>query len=105
LDVFKNNQVVRKYVELYLERSFLKNYHEYSRVKPIIDEILWIGDNSRTLGIPITPTFYNGKWNNDKSEVRKLDCDNWYACYICHCKGGDSRPNSWTEYGVGRLSG
>jgi len=82
LKAFKEDIGVRQYVEFYLERSFLKNYLEYSRVKPPLNEILWIGDNSNILGIPIVPILRNGNWENDKSEVRKLNCEYWSIGHV-----------------------
>lgn len=82
LEALKKDFSVFQYVELYLERSFLKNYREYSRVKPILSEILWIGDNSNVVGLPITPRFQNYNWENDKSEVRKAAYEYWTIGHI-----------------------
>lgn len=79
---FINDARINKYITLFLERSFFKRVREYSRVKPDLEEILWIGDNRKILGIGITPRFRNGIWENDKSEVRKTSYNYWTIGHI-----------------------
>lgn len=79
---FMTDKKINKYVMLFLERSFYKRIKEYSRVKPKLEEILWIGDNRKILGIGVTPRFRNGAWENDKSEIRKTPFEYWTVGHI-----------------------
>ena len=66
----------RAYMEKFLERSFLKHYDAYTRVKPKPqDTVFWIGQNHADYGLFITPRFRGGEWQNDKSEIRKFKPD------------------------------
>lgn len=72
---YQQHDCVREYVDLYLERSFLSKYDEYSRIKPsAVEDTLWIGGNNVDYGLLITPRFnhFSGDWENDKSEIRKF---------------------------------
>lgn len=80
--LFLTDNIIHEYVMLFLERSYYDKYKEYTRIKPNLEEILWIGDNKKVLGIGITPRFSNGEWENDKSEVRKVEFEYWTIGHI-----------------------
>ena len=82
--LYNENITIHNYIHLFLERSFYKYYREYSRNKPPLEEILWIGSNDRVLGIGVTPRYRNGYWENDKSEVRKTLFEYWTIGHILH---------------------
>jgi hypothetical protein len=75
---YQDSESFRQYMETFLERSFLKHYDEYARVKPAgEDASCWIGQNNAHYGLFITPRFNRAKseWENDKSEIRKFKRD------------------------------
>lgn len=72
---YQDSKVFREYIDLFLERSFLKSHREYSRVKPATTEDhLWIGQNDAEFGLFVVPRFSDSKheWENDQSEIRKF---------------------------------
>lgn len=63
----------RIYIALFLKRSFLNHFHEWSRTRPRVeDSTIWIGQNNAEYGLLVTPRFANGQWENDKSEIRAV---------------------------------
>jgi hypothetical protein len=73
---YQTSEAFRDYMEKFLERSFLKHYDEYARVKPAAkDAAFWIGETNADYGLLITPRFRNDDWENDKSEIRKFKPD------------------------------
>jgi hypothetical protein len=61
----------KKYLLLFLKRSFLKRYDELSKNRPdVSDSILWLGQQNANYGLLVTPRFVNGQWENDRSEIR-----------------------------------
>ena len=73
---YQTSAAFQEYMDKFLERSFLKHYDEYSRVKPAAkDAAFWIGETNADYGLLITPRFRAGDWENDKSEIRKFKAD------------------------------
>lgn len=95
-NAMKNDEDVINFVKCTLERSYLKKYEKYSRSKPPESDILWIGDNSRILGIGLVVQAdkyriyeglnftgkYRTEWSNDRSETFKLNADYWTIGHI-----------------------
>lgn len=78
-----------KYFEIYIRRYFVRKEKELSRNKPKQKMYeLWFGDNYNCYGIMITPVFrYSYQhnmniWENDKSEIRKVDFKYWSVSHI-----------------------
>lgn len=79
----KDNAVVRQWLELFLRRTYLREYESLSKVRPKIEESeVWIGQNNASYGILVTPRFKNGVWENDKSEIRKFKPKYWTIGHI-----------------------
>lgn len=73
----------KKYVLLFLKRSYLTRFDELSKKRPDVDEALvWIGQNNANYGLLITPRFKNGEWENDKSEIRSFDKLYWTIGHV-----------------------
>lgn len=75
---YREEPKVCKYIDLFIERTFLKKYDELARVKPEeMDAELWIGGKNADYGILVTPRFNEetDEWENDKSEIRKFKPD------------------------------
>jgi hypothetical protein len=73
----------QKYVSLFLEGSFLKHYEEHYKIKPKIDETeYWFGNNADEFGLLVTPRFANGRWENDKSEIRHFKHPYWTLSHL-----------------------
>jgi len=82
----------RKYVEMFLRRSFLKHYDELAKVRPEDQEAhYWFGVNDAHYGLFISPRFNPEieNWENDKSEIRAFRETYWTIGHvlktgICH---------------------
>lgn len=73
----------KKYTYLFLKSSFLKHYDEHYKNKPKIDEgEYWFGQNNDEYGLLVTPRFVAGKWENDKSEIRRFKHPYWTIAHI-----------------------
>ncbi len=76
---------VCKYLELFLERNFYRNYRARIRAKPSrIHWSLWFGDNRLPWGLLITPVRRRGAWTNDVSEIRRTEFDYWTVGHVLH---------------------
>ncbi|MEN4535371.1 hypothetical protein [Pantoea agglomerans] len=83
LDSLKNSVTFKKYLFLFLKRSYLKRFDEFSKNRPKSSEsILWIGQENANYGLLVTPRFQNGVWENDKSEIRKFDHGYWTIGHV-----------------------
>lgn len=72
---YHSRQIFRTYLELFLERTFLRNFDALARVKPSDAEAhYWIGSNNAEYGLFVSPRFNRTKeaWENDKSEIRRF---------------------------------
>lgn len=82
-EAIKKSKIARTYFTLFLKRSYLKHFEELSRVRPRLDDSeIWIGQNKANYGLFITPRFYNGKWENDRSEIRHFPRLYWTIGHI-----------------------
>ncbi|WP_090246527.1 hypothetical protein [Lishizhenia tianjinensis] len=73
---------IEKYVRIFLERNFYRNLKERTRSKP--DERLWtiwFGYNL-VFGLLIAPRYIQGVWNNDKSEIRRVNYKYWTLGHV-----------------------
>jgi hypothetical protein len=80
---YRDNELVRKWLHFFLERTYLRKFDELSKVRPTVEEsIMWIGQENASYGILVTPRFRNGQWENDKSEIRKFKPIYWTIGHI-----------------------
>lgn len=82
---YREEPEVSRYIELFIERTFLKKYDEMARIKPEAkDAELWIGGRNAEYGILVTPRFNEDtqEWENDKSEIRKFRPDYFTVGHI-----------------------
>ena len=79
----KRHKRVREWLKHFLARTYLRNYDALSKARPAIEDAeIWIGQNNASYGILITPRFKNGKWENDKSEIRHFRAKYWSIGHI-----------------------
>lgn len=73
---------IENYVRIFLERNFYRNLKERTRSKP--DERLWtIWFGYQVIfGLMIAPKYYDGKWYNDKSEIRRVNYKYWTLGHV-----------------------
>jgi hypothetical protein len=75
--------VVEDYVVTFLKRTYLRNRDALSRVRPRVgDAEIWIGQQRASYGILVTPRFVNGRWENDKSEIRHFPEEYWTIGHV-----------------------
>jgi hypothetical protein len=73
----------KKYLSIFLDRSFLTHYEEHYKAKPKIDESeYWFGNNGDEFGLLVTPRFVSGRWENDKSEIRHFQRPYWTIAHV-----------------------
>jgi len=81
--LLRRHSIFKDYLFLFLRRVYLRNYDALSRKRPKIEEAeIYIGQNNANYGILITPRFYNGFWENDKSEIRHFKKQYWSIGHI-----------------------
>jgi hypothetical protein len=81
--LLRKHSEFKDYLFLFLERVYLRNYDALTKKRPKIEEAeIWIGQNNANYGILITPRFVNGKWENDKSEIRHFKNLYWSIGHI-----------------------
>lgn len=74
---------LKKYLILFLKRSYLKRYDQLSKNRPnVADSTIWIGQKNANYGLLITPRFTDGQWENDKSEIRAFQKPYWTIGHI-----------------------
>lgn len=67
----KKSPALKKYLDTFLRRSYLKHYDELYKMRPHVEEAeVWIGENNADYGLLVSPRFVKGQWENDKSEIR-----------------------------------
>jgi hypothetical protein len=67
----KKSPALKKYLDTFLRRSYLKHYDELYKKRPQVEEAeVWIGENHADYGLLVSPRFAKGQWENDKSEIR-----------------------------------
>lgn len=84
LEWFRSSVAFKKYLALFLQRSYFKHYDELSKQRPDVAEaILWIGQNNLHYGLAVTPRFNDdGEWENDKSEIRAFKYGYWTIGHV-----------------------
>ena len=79
----KKHKSFRKYVLLFLKRSYLNHFDELSKNRPLVDAAeIWIGQQNASYGLLVTPRFRLGQWENDKSEIRAFRHGYWTIGHI-----------------------
>lgn len=79
----KSSPAFKKYLLLFLKRSYLKHFDELSRNRPEpASSIIWIGQENANYGLLVTPRFKDGAWENDKSEIRKFGSAYWTIGHV-----------------------
>lgn len=82
-DLLCRHKIFKDYLFLFLKRTYLRNYEALSKKRPPIEEAeIWIGQENANYGILITPRFIDGKWENDKSEIRHFKPKYWSIGHI-----------------------
>lgn len=82
-DTIKASPSYQKYLNVFLRRSYLKHYEELYRRRPSTDEAeIWIGENHADYGLLVTPRYSNGKWENDRSEIRHFKPRYWSIGHV-----------------------
>lgn len=101
----ENKPYFKKYVHLFLTRSFLKYYNELSKVRPNVNDAhLWFGSNDNFYGFFITPRWNPVKeeWENDNSEIRVVQFKYWSIGHILET--GLCIPNKNEKYTFTKIS-
>ncbi len=79
----KSHAQVLDWLYLFLERTYLRMYDALSKTKPSVDEaVIWIGQENASYGILVAPRFKDGKWENDKSEIRHFKPKYWTIGHV-----------------------
>lgn len=79
----QQHECFRRYLVLFLNRSYLKHFTEWSKNRPRTEEAaIWIGQRNANWGLLITPRFRNGQWENDKSEIRAFPNIYWSIGHV-----------------------
>lgn len=79
----KKHMAFREYTILFLKRSYLKHFEELSKNRPEVDDAeLWIGQENANYGLLVSPRFRDGKWENDKSEIRAFSKAYWTIGHV-----------------------
>lgn len=79
----KKVPALRKYVQLFLRRSYLKHHDELSKKRPHTTEAeIWMGQNNADYGLLVTPRFVKGEWENDQSEIRHFRPRYWTIGHV-----------------------
>ena len=82
-DLLKKSPAAQEYFMLFLQRSYLKHYDEYSKRRPSEDQAeVWIGQNSADYGLLVAPRFAKGDWQNDRSEIRHFKPAYWTIGHV-----------------------
>jgi hypothetical protein len=79
----RNSANFKKYLLLFLKRSYLKHFDELSKNRPHEDDsVIWIGQQNANYGLLVTPRFKNGQWENDRSEIRAFKQGCWTIGHV-----------------------
>lgn len=79
----KKYESYRKYLHLFLRRSYLTHYDELSKNRPAVEDAeIWIGQQNANYGLLVSPRFKDGKWENDKSEIRAFNKVYWTVGHV-----------------------
>lgn len=78
------DDLLREYTKLFLERNYYRNYYARIRNKPLesLTEI-WFGNNgSNMYGLFIAPNAYGNKWYNKDKQIRDARFEYWTIEHI-----------------------
>ncbi len=79
----QNHDIFKRYLILFLKRSYLKHFDELSKNRPKQEYTeIWIGQTNANYGLLVTPRFQDGQWENDKSEIRAFTEGYWTIGHI-----------------------
>ncbi len=79
----KKSRSFRRYLHIFLRRSYLKHYDEYHKARPEVEDAeIWIGQNNAEYGLLVTPRFKDGRWENDKSHIRRFKPRYWTIGHV-----------------------
>jgi hypothetical protein len=79
----KASPALKKYLDTFLRRSYLKHYDELYKKRPQVEEAeLWIGQNHADYGLLVAPRFVGGDWENDESEIRHFKPRYWTIGHV-----------------------
>jgi hypothetical protein len=79
----KKDKAVEEYILTFQKRTYLRHCDALSRVRPRVEDAeIWIGQKHASYGLLVTPRFAKGKWENDKSEIRKFPQDYWTIGHV-----------------------
>jgi len=82
-ELLRSYEVFKDYLFLFLERVYIRNYEALSKKKPTIEEAeIWIGQENANYGLLVSLRFVRGKWENDKSEIRRLKPKYWSIGHV-----------------------
>lgn len=77
------NIYFKKYVYIFLKRSFLKHYNELYKKRPnVADAEIWFGVNDAHYGLFVTPRWNGCSWENDNSEIRAVKFKYWTIGHV-----------------------
>lgn len=92
----------KKYVFIFLKRSFLRHYNELYKKRPELDHSsLWFGVNDAHYGLFVTPRWNGADWENDRSEIRAVKFKYWTIGHILHA--GLCIPDENDKYEFSKL--
>jgi hypothetical protein len=81
--IAKKSKAFRQYLHIFLRRSYLKHYDEYHKARPEVEEAeIWMGQNNADYGLLVTPRFKDGRWENDKSHIRRFKPRYWTIAHV-----------------------
>jgi hypothetical protein len=81
--LFRKSSSFRKYLQLFLQRSYLKHFEELSKKRPRVEESeMWIGQLNADYGLLVTPRWTGDEWENDKSEIRAFKQGYWTIGHV-----------------------
>ena len=91
-----SSRIGRRYLLLFLERTYWREYENLSKRRPVTNEAeIWIGQNNADFGLLVTPRFEKTGWENDKSEIRRFRKRYWSIGHVLETgllvPGEDSR--------------
>jgi len=79
----KKSRALKKYLDTFLRRSYLKHYDELYKKRPQVEEAkIWIGQNHADYGLLVSPRFAKGQWENDQSEIRHFPHRYWSLGHV-----------------------
>lgn len=82
-DKVKASPALKKYLDTFLRRSYLKHYEELYKKRPKAEEAeIWIGSNRAHYGLLVSPRFAHGDWENDESEIRHFKPRYWTIGHV-----------------------